>query len=143
MLPWCRQVALASVMPRTVFVSIAAIVALAVVLNLARLWGALPAGSVQGGLGVWRSWQLAAGVFGMAVVPQVRHVFGMAGVGWGMLCRPRVHLCVWACGWVLQGLGLAPQYGSMQQHPHAALSDKRQQTRQHKGIAGFRANKII
>uniref|UniRef100_A0A7S3QXK1 Uncharacterized protein n=1 Tax=Dunaliella tertiolecta TaxID=3047 RepID=A0A7S3QXK1_DUNTE len=66
------QVMIAGVMPKPLFAAIAFVVAGAVAISLARVGGRIPGEGHNGkGMGLWRMWQLLAGVGGLAMVAQV------------------------------------------------------------------------
>ena len=66
------QVMIAGVMPIPLFTAVTASVVVAVGMSLARLTGSIPAEGQNGrGMGLWRSWQLIAGVGGLSMVAQV------------------------------------------------------------------------
>eukprot|EP00195_Chlamydomonas_chlamydogama_P009204 CAMPEP_0202910178 /NCGR_PEP_ID=MMETSP1392-20130828/51270_1 /ASSEMBLY_ACC=CAM_ASM_000868 /TAXON_ID=225041 /ORGANISM="Chlamydomonas chlamydogama, Strain SAG 11-48b" /LENGTH=289 /DNA_ID=CAMNT_0049600185 /DNA_START=471 /DNA_END=1340 /DNA_ORIENTATION=+ len=76
------QVVMAGCMSKAVYAAVAGLTFTALLINAARLSGALgPSsssskgadGAGSGGLGLWRAWQLASGVCGLAVVPQVMY----------------------------------------------------------------------
>lgn len=65
------QVAYAGCTSWAVFAVVAALATLAVSISLGRLRGALPATPVHHGFSVWRAWQVLAGIFCLAAIPQV------------------------------------------------------------------------